>query len=174
VDANVEARSKHCLESAGSVREFGAAFQAEVAAIAEASDVPLALRELARSYLNAVMNPELLRRRQLVLREAGRFPDLARKYHESGPRRTIEVLATVFDRLSERRELLVDDPLLAAMQFASLVVGEPLDTAMFRGGRRRTHRELNSLADAAVEVFVAAYRRKKESSRLHRPAKPNS
>ena len=120
------------------------------------------------------MNPVLLRRRQLVLREAGRFPDLARKYHESGPRRTIEVLATVFDRLSERRELLVDDPLLAAMQFASLVVGEPLDTAMFRDGRRRTHRELNSLADAAVEVFVAAYRRKKESSRLHRPAKPNS
>ena len=32
------------------------------------------------------MNPGLLRRRQLVLREAGRFPDLARKYHESGPR----------------------------------------------------------------------------------------
>jgi hypothetical protein len=45
------------------------------------------------------MNPVLLRRRQLVLREAGRFPDLARKYHESWPRRTIEVLATVFDRL---------------------------------------------------------------------------
>ena len=93
--------------------------------------MPLALRELARSYLNAVMNPVLLRRRQLVLREAGRFPDLARKYHESWLRRTIEVLATVFDRLSERRELLVDDPLLAAMQFAFLVVGEPLDTAMF-------------------------------------------
>jgi TetR/AcrR family transcriptional repressor of mexJK operon len=158
----------------GSVEEVGAAFQAEVAATAEASDVPLALRELARSYLNAVMNPVLLRRRQLVLREAGRFPDLARKYHESGPRRTIEVLATAFDRLSERRELLVDDSLRAATQFAFLVVGEPLDTAMFRDGRRRTRRELNSLADAAVKVFLDAYRRKKESSWRDRPAKPNS
>jgi TetR/AcrR family transcriptional regulator, mexJK operon transcriptional repressor len=158
----------------GSVGQVGAAFQAEVAATAEASNVPLALRELARSYLNAVMNPVLLRRRQLVLREAGRFPDLARKYHEGGPRRTIEVLATAFDRLSERRELLVDDPLRAATQFAFLVVGEPLDTAMFRGGRRRTRRELNSLADAAVRAFLAAYGRKKESSRVHRPAKPNS
>jgi TetR/AcrR family transcriptional repressor of mexJK operon len=145
-----------------------------MAATAEASNVPLALRELARSYLSAVMNPALLRRRQLVLGEAGRFPDLARKYHESGPRRTIEVLAIAFDRLSERRKLLVDDPLLAATQFAFLVVGEPLDTAMFRGRRRRTRRELNSLADAAVEVFLAAYGRKKESSRVHRPAEPNS
>ena len=153
---------------------MGAVFQAEVAATAEASDVPLALRELARSYLNSVMNPVLLRRRQLVLREAGRFPDLARKYHESGPRRAIHVLATAFDRLSERRELLVDDPLLAATQFAFLVVGEPLDTAMFRGGRRRTRRELNSLADAAVEVFLAAYRRKRESSRRHGLGNPNS
>jgi len=67
----------------GSVGQVGAAFQAEVAATAEASNVPLALRELARSYLSAVMNPVLLRRRQLVLREAGRFTDLARKYHES-------------------------------------------------------------------------------------------
>ena len=120
------------------------------------------------------MNPVLLRRRQLVLREAGRFPDLARKYHESGPRRAIHVLATAFDRLSERRELLVDDPLLAATQFAFLVVGEPLDTAMFRGGRRRTRRELNSLADAAVEVFLAAYGRNRESSRRHGLGSSNS
>src|SRR4029450_1943489 len=132
----------------GSVVEVGAAFQAEVAAAAEGSDVPLAPRELAPSHLNAVMNPVLLRRRQLVLREAGRFPDLARKYHESGPRRAIEVLASTFGQLAGRGELEVDDPQMAATQFAFLVVGEPLDTAMFRDGLRRTRRELNALAEA--------------------------
>jgi TetR/AcrR family transcriptional regulator, mexJK operon transcriptional repressor len=158
----------------GSVGQVGTAFQAEVAVAAEAIEVPAALHELARSYLNAVMNPILLRRRQLVLREAGRFPDLARRYHESGPRRTIEVLATAFDRLAERGELAIDDPRLAATQFAFLVVGEPLDTAMFRGGRRRTRRELNELADAAVEVFLAAYGGTKETSRLRGSANSNS
>jgi TetR/AcrR family transcriptional regulator, mexJK operon transcriptional repressor len=152
----------------------GGAFQAEVAAAAEAPDVPSALHELARSYLSAVMNPVLLRRRQSVLREAGRFPDLARKYHQSGPRRTIEVLATALHRLAERGELAVDDPRVAAMQFTYLVVGEPLDTAMFRGPRRRTRQELNALADAAVEVFLAAYGRTEESSRLRGPANSNS
>jgi TetR/AcrR family transcriptional repressor of mexJK operon len=142
----------------GSVVPVSGAFQAEVSAVAEATDFPAALHQLARDYLNMVMNPALLRRRQLVLREAGRFPDLARKYHESGPRRTIEALTSAFARLAERGELVVDDPRAAATQFAFLIVGEPLDTATFRGvGRRRTTRELNALADAGVEVFLAAF-----------------
>jgi TetR/AcrR family transcriptional repressor of mexJK operon len=142
----------------GSVERVGGAFQADVAATAEAIDVPAALHELARSYIDAVMSPVLLRRRQLVLREAGRFPDLARNYHETGPRRTIDALSTAFARLAERGELVIEDPRIAGTQFAFLIIGEPLDTAMFRGvGRRRTRREFHALADAGVEVFLAAY-----------------
>jgi TetR/AcrR family transcriptional regulator, mexJK operon transcriptional repressor len=142
----------------GSVERVGSAFRVEVTATAEADDVPAALRALARTYIDAVMSPMLLRRRQLVLREAGRFPDLAHKYHESGPRRAIGGLSTAFARLAERGELMIKDPRVAAIQFAFLVIGEPLDTAMFRGvGRRRTRRELHALADAGVEVFLAAY-----------------
>ncbi len=142
----------------GSVERVGSAFRVEVTATAEADDVPAALRALARTYIDAVMSPMLLRRRQLVLREAGRFPDLAHKYHESGPRRAIAGLSTAFARLAERGELMIKDPRVAAIQFAFLVIGEPLDTAMFRSvGRRRTRRELHALADAGVEVFLAAY-----------------
>src|SRR4029450_13143050 len=86
----------------GSVERVGSAFRVEVTATAEADDVPAALRALARTYIDAVMSPMLLRRRQLVLREAGRFPDLAHKYHESGPRRAIGGLSTAFARLAER------------------------------------------------------------------------
>jgi len=159
----------------GSVGPVGSTFQAEVTAASEATDVPAALRILARSYVTAVMNPVLLRRRQLVLREAGRFPDLARRYYEGGPRRAIETLATTFTRLTERGELDLDDPQVAAKQFAYLVVGEPLDTAMFRGaGRRTTRRELHALADAGVTVFLAAYARKREITRPRRSANSNS
>jgi TetR/AcrR family transcriptional repressor of mexJK operon len=142
----------------GSVERVGSAFRVEVTATAEADDVPAALQALSRTYIDAVMSPMLLRRRQLVLREAGRFPDLAHKYHETGPRRAIAVLSTAFARLAERGKLMIKDPRVAATQFAFLVIGEPLDTAMFRGvGRRRTRRELHALADAGVEVFLAAY-----------------
>jgi TetR/AcrR family transcriptional regulator, mexJK operon transcriptional repressor len=143
----------------GSVEPVGSAFRAVVTATADANDVPAALQALARAYVDAVMSPMLLRRRQLVLREAGRFPDLAHKYHETGPRRAIAALSTTFARLADRRELVIRDPRVAATQFAFLIIGEPLDTAMFRGvGRRRARRELHALADAGVEVFLAAYR----------------
>ena len=159
----------------GSVQHVGRDFQSQVAAVAEAPDVPAALRDLARSYITAIMNPLLLRRRQLVLREAGRYPDLARKNHESGPRQTISVLTTAFARLAHRGELAIDDPRLAATQFAFLVVGEPLDTAMFRGaGRRRRLRELDALAEAGVEVFLAAYGKQSEIERRRGPGNANS
>jgi TetR/AcrR family transcriptional repressor of mexJK operon len=158
----------------GSVEHVSRDFQSQVASVAEAPDVPAALRDLARSYINAVMNPMLLRRRQLVLREAGRFPDLARTYYDSGPRRTIGVLSTAFARLAHRGELAIDDPRTAATQFAFLVVGEPLDTAMFRGaGRRRRRSELDALAEAGVEVFLAAYGRKRETKRPRGPGNAN-
>ena len=117
------------------------------------------------------MNPMLLRRRQLVLREAGRFPDLARKYlRKRAAADDRDVLATAFARLAERGELALDDPRLAAKQFAFLVVGEPLDTAMFRGaGRRTTRRELHALADAGVKVFLAAYGKQSEIKRRRGP-----
>jgi TetR/AcrR family transcriptional regulator, mexJK operon transcriptional repressor len=156
----------------GSVEHIGSDFEAEVAAAARATDVRAALRDLARSYVSAVVKPEVLRRRQLVLREAGRFPDLARKYHASGPRRTIGALATAFAQLAERGELAVDDPQVAATQFAFLVIGEPLDTAMFRGvGRGRSRRDLNALADSGVKVFLAAYGSRNETTLVHEAAR---
>jgi TetR/AcrR family transcriptional repressor of mexJK operon len=121
--------------------------------------------------IDAVMNPAASP--PVVLREAGRFPDLAQKYHESGPRRTIDVSTTAFAQLAERGELVLEDPRVAATQFAFLVVGEPLDTAMSRGaGRRRTRRQLHLLADAGVEVFLAAYGGKNRTMRLS--GRPNS
>ena len=148
----------------GSIGPVGSTFQAEVIAASEATDVSSALRGLARSYVTAVMNPMLLRRRQLVLREAGRFPDLARRYYESGPRRAIQTLASAFARLAERGELDLDDPQVAAKQFAFLVVGEPLDTAMFRGaGRRMTRRELTHWRMRAYRYFSLPMRERGKS-----------
>jgi TetR/AcrR family transcriptional repressor of mexJK operon len=147
-----------------SVQEVSGPLRARIAAVAEADDVEAALRELARSYLTAVVQPEVLRRRQLVIREAGRFPDVASAYHDGAPRLTIAALAEAFARLDERGELAVSEPSRAATHFAFLLVGEPLDTAMFRGVvPGRGPGELAETADEAVRVFLAAYRPERNS-----------
>lgn len=47
---------------------------------------------------------------------------------------------------------------MAATHFAFLILGRPLDAVMFRGHNSTWSAEqLNRLADAATEVFLAAY-----------------
>ena len=121
-------------------------------------DLETDLRELARRYLAQVLHPELLQLRRLVIGEAGRFPDLARTYYEQAPARTLAGLASCFLRLAERGLLRIDDPALAAGSFAYLVLGRPLDRAMFCGvDEALSPADRERQADEAVRVFLAAY-----------------
>ena len=138
------------------ISQVSGPFVAHVTDLEAAEDVPAALHELARTYVRAVARPELLRRRMLVVREAGRLPDLARSYHEGAPQRTLAALSAVFERLSGRGALQVDDPDTAARHFAFLVVGPHLDAAMF-GLAPPGDADLAAEADAATDVFLAAY-----------------
>src|SRR5579859_2118878 len=59
-------------------------------------DLAAALGRLAREYVRSVIRPEVLRLRRLVIGEAGRFPELARTYHERVPGRVYAGLAQLF------------------------------------------------------------------------------
>jgi TetR/AcrR family transcriptional regulator, mexJK operon transcriptional repressor len=121
-------------------------------------DLETDLRQVARRYLGTVLQPELLLLRRLVIGESGRFPELAHTYYERAPERTLDTLASSFQRLAERGLLRLDDAPLAARHFAYLVLGAPLDRAMFCGGDgEMTPAELERQADAAVRAFLAAY-----------------
>jgi TetR/AcrR family transcriptional regulator, mexJK operon transcriptional repressor len=121
-------------------------------------DLEKDLSELARRYLATEMQPQVLQLRRLMIAEAGRFPELARAYHERAQERVLATLASRLQGLAERGLLRVDDPPVAASHLAILILGMPLDRAMFRGdGGHFAAGELDRLADAAVGVFLAAY-----------------
>ncbi len=128
--------------------------------LADADDVEAGLRALARQYLATVMQPRLLQLRRLVVAEAGRFPDLARAYYERVPEHVIAALGAQLRRLADRGVLRLDDPLAAAGHYAFLVVGLPLDKAMFLDADHGlSSADLDDRADAAVKVFLTAYGR---------------
>jgi TetR/AcrR family transcriptional repressor of mexJK operon len=136
----------------------GTPFLAEIARLGGTADLPAGLRELARAYLAAVMQPPVLQLRRLIIGEAARLPDLARTYYERGPERFVAALAGCFGQLTERGLLRVDDPALAAGQFAFLVLGRALDKSLFCGDTGVFGpAELTALADSAAGVFLAAY-----------------
>lgn len=133
-----------------------------VDAIAEALhdtlDVEKDLGELARRYLGVVTQPHALQLRRLVVGEAGRFPELAHTYYERVPERVIAALAREFAHLTDRGLLDVDDVRLAADHFAWLIIGAPMDRAMFRGGGDVADpAEFDRIAAAGVRAFLSAY-----------------
>ncbi|MFG2071353.1 TetR/AcrR family transcriptional regulator [Nonomuraea maritima] len=116
------------------------------------------LRTLARGFLGAILEPDLLRLRRLVMAEAERFPDLGRTWYEQGFERSLKTLAAAFCRLAERGALRLDDPELAAEHFVGLLLWIPVNKAMFRGGNDLyTETDLDRLAEAAAAAFLRAY-----------------
>jgi TetR/AcrR family transcriptional repressor of mexJK operon len=152
------------LEVTATAEEF---IRAAPQLLQDTHDLAQALHALARRYLMAVMQPRVLQLRRLIIAEAGRFPDLARTYYERVPERVLATLATALQQLAERGLLHVDDGLLAANHFAFLVIGPPLDKAMFCGDDHFTPADLDGFATAGVRAFLAAY-----GARAERAASP--
>lgn len=129
------------------------------AILAGPADVEQSLRELARLYVAFVIRPEVLQLRRLVIGEASRFPQLASTYYDRVPDRVSSAFAEHFGRLAAGGRLRIPDPALAASHFAALVLWGPLDRALFTSEREvPSPAELHRLADAGVDVFLAAYR----------------
>jgi TetR/AcrR family transcriptional repressor of mexJK operon len=122
-------------------------------------DVRQALRGLADGFLRGLLQPDVVRLRRLVIAEADRFPEVGRAWFDRGFDHALVILGEAMRRLAGRGLLHnLSDPTLAAYQFAGLVMYQPMNQAMFAGtdalppaGR------LSRIADAAVEMFLAAY-----------------
>lgn len=140
------------------VTQASAPVHEEVTKLRDSGDLEADLRDLARRQLAAVMQPELVRLRRLVIAEVGRFPELGRTFYEQGPGRTIGALTDAFEQLAERGLLRVDDPFTAATQFNWLIMSTPLNEAMLLGRDEALDpAELDRHADSGVRTFLAAF-----------------
>jgi AcrR family transcriptional regulator len=130
----------------------------QIVSLEQTGDVEADLRRLAREQLERVLQPQILQLRRLVIGESARFPELGRTFYERGPGRTIEALATTFERLAERGMLQIDDPLGAAQNFNWLIMSVPLNRAMFNGEDAPPDAaELDSFVENGVGIFLTAY-----------------
>ncbi|MET9022671.1 TetR/AcrR family transcriptional regulator [Actinopolymorpha sp. NPDC004070] len=126
--------------------------------VESADDLATAMERLARAYLEAVLQPHVLALRRLIIAEAERFPELARRYYESAPARGISTIADALQTFADRGLITAGDVLLAAGQFAYLALGIVQDKAHFCPAEPPSPAERDAIAAAAARVFLAAYR----------------
>lgn len=135
------------------------------------------VRDLLVAQLSAVMDPEVLALRRLVIGEAVRFPQLARALYDHGPRVAISSLATVIEDLRSLGLVRIPRPAdastratatgpaaidsatqVAATQLNWLVMGDPVNRTMLLGDEAiPTAPQLRAHVDAALDVFFGAY-----------------
>lgn len=130
------------------------------AALADASsrieDVGKDLPALAVRLAEDVVLGPVLPLRRLLVSESSRFPDLAAEYRDRAPDAVLRGLAEAFATLSARGLLAIDEPDVAAEQFAFLVMGADLDRGMFALAPRDPA-AVRSRALSGVGVFLRAY-----------------
>ena len=135
------------------------AFREQITALADTTDLEADLTELAGQYLRAVLHEPVVQLRRLVIGEANRLPELARLYYDHAPARTLDALAGALARLTERGLLQVPETTVAAEHFAFLVIGRPIDQALFCGATQvLDDLDVDSHARAGVQAFLAVYR----------------
>jgi TetR/AcrR family transcriptional repressor of mexJK operon len=126
---------------------------------ADTENVEQSLRDLARQFMEKLMEPDVLRLRRLVIATADRFPDVGRAWYESGFERALELLAGSFELLTAQGALNIDDPVMAANHFVGLLLWIPINRAMFTGSNSYSDAEIAdaAVAGAAVDAFLRAY-----------------
>lgn len=136
--------------------EFAHELRGEFSVAITDANLRTTLEDLGRRLALAIVRPEVVALRRLLIGEARSFPGLAREYFDRAPGQVIEALADGFEHLGQAGLLRVADARRAAAQFAYLVVGEPLDRAIL-GGTPPPKRHLVACAREGVETFLARY-----------------
>lgn len=141
--------------------EAGDTVRNKVSGFEDGDDVAEYLVGYAYRQLTVVVTPRVMQLRRLVIGEVGRFPELAKVLYERGPARALSALAAMFESMSDRGQLTIDDPLVAASSFNWLIMAEPLNRAMLLGdGAIPKAAELRKHAVEGVRIFLAAYGRR--------------
>ena len=121
-------------------------------------DLQGALLHLARRFTQAVMEPDTLRLRRLVIAEAERFTELGTSWYENGFERVLATLAERFTELAAAGRLSLDDARLAAEHFVGLLLWIPVNRAMFTGDLAPFDEgERERMLTAGVAAFLRAY-----------------
>ena len=94
---------------------------------------------------------------RICVSESHRFPDLGRRFYDSGPALLRERVTMVLSASVERGELVIDDMDLAANQFSELCKSDLFVRCLCGVAHDITDADIRRVVNGAVEMFLARY-----------------
>ncbi len=121
-------------------------------------DPDVVLFEMAKVFLNVVLNDESVTLYRTILAECGRFPELAEVFYRAGPKTATARLAAYLERMDARGKLAVPDREAAASMFFAMLRGNMYLQRILGLRDMPSAAEIDEKARGVADAFVRAYR----------------
>jgi TetR/AcrR family transcriptional repressor of mexJK operon len=131
------------------------------------NDLEATLEEIARAYLDIVLSAEALALYRVVVAEAPRFPELARRFYIAGPGAVNRMVSQLLDGALANVELDLNSVGrdAAAELFVNMVRGEAQMQSLTHPASQPSAVQRDRWALDAVTSFLRAFRKGNASSR---------
>lgn len=142
------------------IDEMASELRAELQGImnARSADVGRDLYAIGEKLMTFMLSPNVVALHRVIMAEVPRFPEVGRGIYELVRRYMRELLAAHLKEWSDRGELCVEDPMLAAMQFFDLCRGDPEMRVELGVASEISEDEVRATVAAALWTFLRAYR----------------
>ena len=125
--------------------------------IPEGSGPRQVLTQLARHILSVILSEVGQKIYRICVAETERFPDLGREFFASGPQVERDKLKEFLRAAVARGELEIEDFDMAAEQWMALLRADLFPRLIFNLRDGVEEAEINRVADATVDMFLARY-----------------
>ena len=138
-------------------RRMTAIFE-QVARFSERVSIESTLREFGENVIRIALSPEQISLVRMVSMESGRYPELAKRFFENGPKRGEDSLAAYLSRQITLARLRDEDPLMMARNLMSLITGSPVRWFVLGfDPQPLSERALKKHVADVVTLFLRAY-----------------
>jgi TetR/AcrR family transcriptional regulator, mexJK operon transcriptional repressor len=114
------------------------------------------LTRIGTVLVDLALSDNAINQHRQAVYNAKAFPELAKLWYESGPRRTFEGIADLLKKEAEQGRLRIANPERAALFFAGMIIFHNNMRLLVCLPRSKPS-ELKEIVSEAVEVFLAAY-----------------
>jgi len=120
----------------------------------ETLPVETVLMEIANNFNQLLMSDDAVQVKRMIMAEQSAH--LAELFYEAGPRRMVGMLSQYLKRQTERGELQVDEPALAASQFLHMLQGERYQGTLMCLQKVPSEEHNQHYLESCVKLFLRA------------------
>ncbi|HVY35518.1 MAG TPA: TetR/AcrR family transcriptional regulator [Caulobacteraceae bacterium] len=126
--------------------------------VTDQGDIDGVLTTLGRAFLRLILSDDVIAFHRMVVAESGRFPEVGQAHFQAGPCRGKALVLSLLAKAQAEGQLQMPNPDRAADQIFDLTLSDLYRRRLWNIEPRPTEAEMDANVDAAVALFMKAYR----------------